>query len=78
MPEGKPKQHSVKWDQRLIELAAFIAQWPKYPSTTVGAVTVDPRNSLYRRQCFSKLVKRLIFLIRRSGSLRVGALASLC
>lgn len=30
-----------KWDNRFLELAEFIAQWSKDPSTKVGAVIVD-------------------------------------
>tara|TARA_R110000787_G_scaffold186397_1_gene297914 strand:- start:2897 stop:3064 length:168 start_codon:yes stop_codon:yes gene_type:complete len=44
MARKEPEQHSAKWDQRFMELAAFIAQWSKDPSTKVGAVIVDPRN----------------------------------
>ena len=44
MAGEEPELHSAKWDQRFMELAAFIAQWSKYPSTKVGAVIVDPRN----------------------------------
>lgn len=44
MPGGNSVQQSDKWDQRFMELAAFIAQWSKDPSTKVGAVIVDPRN----------------------------------
>ena len=35
---------SPKWDRRFMELADFIAQWSKDPSTKVGAVIVEPRN----------------------------------
>ncbi len=33
-----------KWDQRFLELAAFIAKWSKDPSTQVGAVIVNANN----------------------------------
>lgn len=39
-----PIYRSEKWDRRFMELAGFIAQWSKDPSTKVGAVIVDPRN----------------------------------
>lgn len=39
-----PGLQSDKWDRRFMELADFIAQWSKDPSTKVGAVVVDPRN----------------------------------
>ena len=32
-----------KWDRRFIELARFVAQWSKDPSTKTGAVIVDPK-----------------------------------
>jgi len=31
-----------KWDHRFFELAGFIADWSKDPSTKVGAVVADP------------------------------------
>jgi dCMP deaminase len=31
-----------KWDQRFYDLAAYISDWSKDPSTKVGAVVVDP------------------------------------
>ncbi len=34
----------AKWDKRFMELAHFIAQWSKDPSTKVGAVIVNPKN----------------------------------
>ena len=33
-----------KWDNRFYDLAAYIADWSKDPSTKVGAVIVDPKN----------------------------------
>jgi len=33
-----------KWDQRFYDLAGYIAEWSKDPSTKVGAVVVDPKN----------------------------------
>src|SRR5450759_3287372 len=33
---------SDKWDRRFIELARFVADWSKDPSTKVGAVIVRP------------------------------------
>lgn len=30
-----------KWDRRFLDLAAFVGQWSKDPSTKVGAVIVD-------------------------------------
>jgi dCMP deaminase len=36
--------HNAKWDKRFMELAGFIAQWSKDPSTKVGAAIVDPHN----------------------------------
>jgi len=38
------QQAHDKWDRRFMELADFIAQWSKDPSTKVGAVIMDPRN----------------------------------
>jgi dCMP deaminase len=35
-------QASDKWDGRFLELAAFIAEWSKDPSTRVGAALVRP------------------------------------
>ena len=32
---------SAKWDQRYLDLAQYIAQWSKDPSTKVGAVLID-------------------------------------
>jgi dCMP deaminase len=32
----------MKWDKRFLELAKFIAQWSKDPSTKTGAVIVSP------------------------------------
>jgi dCMP deaminase len=37
---------SEKWDRRFIELAEFIAQWSKDPSTQVGAVIVRPDKTI--------------------------------
>ena len=31
-----------KWDQRFFDLAGYIADWSKDPSTKVGSVVVDP------------------------------------
>lgn len=31
-----------KWNRRFLDMAAFVAQWSKDPSTKVGAVIVDP------------------------------------
>lgn len=36
------KQNINKWDRRFLDLAKFIAQWSKDPSTQVGCVIVDP------------------------------------
>lgn len=33
-----------KWDKRMLELAFFVANWSKDPSTKVGAVVADPNN----------------------------------
>lgn len=33
-----------KWDRRFLDLAAFIANWSKDPSTRVGAVIAHPQN----------------------------------
>ncbi len=33
-----------KWDRRYLELAKFVAQWSKDPSTKTGAVIVSPDN----------------------------------
>ena len=33
---------SEKWDRRFLELAAFVAQWSKDPSTKTGAAIVRP------------------------------------
>ncbi len=33
-----------KWDDRFLELAAFVAAWSKDPSTKVGAVITHSRN----------------------------------
>lgn len=35
-----------KWDKRFIELAEFIGQWSKDPSTQVGAVIVRPDKTI--------------------------------
>lgn len=35
-----------KWDERYIELAKFIANWSKDPSTKVGAVIVDNKGRI--------------------------------
>lgn len=35
-----------KWDYRFLELARFIAQWSKDPSTKTGAVIVAPNRSV--------------------------------
>lgn len=33
-----------KWDQRFYDLAAYIADWSKDPSTKVGSVVVEPKS----------------------------------
>lgn len=33
-----------KWDKRYLQLAEFVAQWSKDPSTKTGAVLVSPKN----------------------------------
>lgn len=38
----RQRTDSDKWDLRFIELAGFVAQWSKDPSTKVGAVIVRP------------------------------------
>ena len=35
-----------KWVQRYLDMAEFVAQWSKDPSTKVGAVIVRPDNSV--------------------------------
>lgn len=35
-------KHDEKWDQRFIDLAKFVSDWSKDPSTKVGAVLVRP------------------------------------
>jgi dCMP deaminase len=35
-----------KWDDRYLELAKFVAQWSKDPSTKTGAVLVSPTGSV--------------------------------
>ena len=35
-----------KWDQRFMELASFIAQWSKDPSTKCGCVIADSKNRI--------------------------------
>jgi dCMP deaminase len=35
-----------KWDKRFLELAKFIAQWSKDPSTKTGAVIVDSKRRI--------------------------------
>ena len=37
---------SKSWDKRFLELAQFISQWSKDPSTQVGAVIVDQNNRI--------------------------------
>jgi dCMP deaminase len=34
------------WDQRYLDLAKFVAQWSKDPSTKTGAVIVDPEGTV--------------------------------
>lgn len=34
------------WDKRFLDLAQFVAQWSKDPSTKVGAVITDDRNRI--------------------------------
>lgn len=36
--------HSIKWDNRFMEMAKMISTWSKDPSTAVGAVIVAPKN----------------------------------
>ena len=36
----------LKWDKRFLELAKFISQWSKDPSTKVGAVITDQQNRI--------------------------------
>lgn len=38
--------NSIKWDERFLELATFISNWSKDPSTKVGAVIVDSDNRI--------------------------------
>lgn len=33
----------LKWDKRFVEMARFVAQWSKDPSTQTGAVITDPK-----------------------------------
>jgi dCMP deaminase len=33
-----------KWDQRFFDLAGYIADWSKDPSTKVGSVVVEPKS----------------------------------
>lgn len=35
-----------KWDNRFLELAKFVSQWSRDPSTKVGAVIVDKMNRI--------------------------------
>lgn len=35
-----------KWDNRFLELAQFVSNWSKDPSTKVGAVITDPDNRI--------------------------------
>lgn len=35
-----------KWDARFLDLATFVAQWSKDPSTKVGAVIVDDKRRI--------------------------------
>lgn len=44
MSPAEDQANNSKWDRRFMELAEFIAQWSKDPSTKVGAVIIDPRN----------------------------------
>lgn len=39
-------KHSVKWDQRFLDLAAHIGSWSKDPGTRVGAVIVRPDRTI--------------------------------
>ena len=48
-----------KWDKRFLELAKFIAQWSKDPSTKTGAVIVRPDRTIasvgyngFPRKCY--------------------------
>jgi dCMP deaminase len=36
----------TRWDKRFLELSKFIATWSKDPSTKVGAVIVEHKNSI--------------------------------
>lgn len=36
--------NQLKWDRRFLELARFVSEWSKDPSTKVGAVIADPMN----------------------------------
>lgn len=36
----------IKWDKRFLELAEFISNWSKDPSTKVGAVIIDKDNRI--------------------------------
>lgn len=38
--------NSQKWDLRFLDLARFISDWSKDPSTKVGAVIVDTNNRI--------------------------------
>jgi dCMP deaminase len=38
------QDHVKKWDWRMLELAAFVAEWSKDPSTKVGAVVADEQH----------------------------------
>src|SRR3989344_7236651 len=37
----KPVERQLKWDKRFLQLARFVANWSKDPSTKTGAVIVD-------------------------------------
>lgn len=37
---------SKKWDRRFLDLARFVSEWSKDPSTQTGAVIVNPNKSI--------------------------------
>lgn len=42
----KKSESLLKWDGRFLELARFISQWSKDPSTKVGCVVVGPNREI--------------------------------
>jgi dCMP deaminase len=42
----KSQSYSNKWDIRFLQLAKFISEWSKDPSTKVGAVITDENNRI--------------------------------